>query len=152
MCRAAARSPNSSWKTTTDPASRRPLSHLSESLSALARLIIIDLKSGVLGPWNGPFDIEADDPDLAHIATAYVMKVVGGVSSYNKKAWEESSLLRSYAVECFEEIREDNPDAGALLEQIEVDLSRMPAPLRDHAMWKLHRAILACLPGVRFIE
>jgi hypothetical protein len=118
----------------------------------LARLIIVETPNGTLGPWNGPFTIEADDPDLPHVASAYVMKVVGGVSSYNKKAWEESSLLRSYAVECFEEIREDNVEAGALLENIEVDVSRMPPALREHAMWKLHRAILACLPGIKFID
>ncbi|WP_020176070.1 hypothetical protein [Methyloferula stellata] len=118
----------------------------------MARLIIVETENGTLGPWNGPFTIEAEDLDLPHVVTAYVMTVVNGVSSYNKKAWEESSLLRSYAVECFEEIREDAPEAGQLLENLEVDLSRMPAPLREHAMWKLHRAILACLPGMTFIE
>jgi hypothetical protein len=118
----------------------------------LARLIIIDIPNGMLGPWNGPFTIEAEDGDFAQAVSAYVMTVVNGVSSYNKKSWEESSLLRSYAVECFEEIQSDHPDAGALLENIEIDLSHMPAALREHAMWKLHRAILACLPGMRFIE
>jgi len=118
----------------------------------LPRLNISETTTGPLGPWNGPFDVESDPPDFLPLVSAYVMTVVGGVSSYNNKAWEESSLLRSYAVECFEEIREDNPDAGALLENIEVDLSRMPVALREHAMWKLHRAILGCLPGVMFIE
>jgi hypothetical protein len=123
-----------------------------ESSSALPRLSIVEMKTGPLGPWNGPFNIEADPPDVLPLITAYVMTVVGGVSSYNKKAWEESSLLRSYAVECFEEIRDDSPEAGALLENIEVDVSRMPPALREHAMWKLHRAILTCLPGIKFID
>jgi hypothetical protein len=118
----------------------------------LARLIIIETENGMLGPWNGPFTIEAENPDFAQLVTIYVMTAVNGVSSYNKKAWEESSLLRSYAVECFEEIKSDHPDAGALLENMEVDLSRMPLALREHATWKLHRAILACLPGIYFIE
>ncbi len=106
----------------------------------------------MLGPWNGPYSIEADHPDLPQVASFYVMTVVNGVSSYNKQAWEQSSLLRSYAAECFEELSGDNPDAGALLENMEVDLSRMPKLLHDHAMWKLHRAILSCLPGVSFVE
>jgi hypothetical protein len=117
----------------------------------LARLIIIETPGGLLGPWNGPFNIESDDPNLPQIVTAYVMMVVAGVSSYNKNAWEQSSLLRSYAVECFEEIRDETPEAGALLENMEVDLSQVAA-LHEHAMWKLHRAILTCLPGTRFID
>jgi hypothetical protein len=118
----------------------------------LARLIIIATEGGLLGPWNGPFNIEADDPDVAQVVSAYVTMVVSGVSSYNKNEWEQSSLLRSYAVECFEEIRDDNPPAGALLENIEVDVSRMPVALRNHPIWKLDRAILSCLPRVSFIE
>ncbi len=118
----------------------------------MARLIIVETPNGTLGPWNGPYAIEAEDTDFVQLVSAYVMTVVNGVSSYNKKAWEESSLLRSYAVECFEEISSDDPDAGALLENMEVDLSHMPAALREHAMWKLHRAILSCLPGIRFID
>ncbi len=117
----------------------------------MARLIIVETQGGLLGPWNGPFTIEADNPDLPQVVSAYVMTVVNGVSSYNKKAWEESSLLRSYAAECFEELRGDNPEAGALLENMEVDLSQAPAALHEQAMWKLHRAILSCLPGVVFI-
>jgi hypothetical protein len=118
----------------------------------LARLIIVATENGSLGPWNGPFTIGAADRDLLNVVSAYVMTVVNGVSSYNKKAWEESSLLRSYAAECFEDLCGDNPDAGALLKNIEVDLSNMPMALREQAMWKLHRAILACLPGVMFVE
>jgi len=118
----------------------------------LARLIIVETEGGQLGPWNGPFTIEAEDPDLAHAVSAYVMMVVNGVSSYNKNEWEQSSLLRSYAVECFEEIRDDHPETGALLENIEVDVRRMPGALRSHPIWKLDRAILACLPGIKFIE
>ncbi len=117
----------------------------------MVRLTIIETKDGRLGPWNGPFSLEADPPDVLQVVTAYVMMVVGGVSSYNKKAWEESSLLRSYAVECFEEIAAENPEAGSLLENIEVDLRGMSEPLREHAMWRLHRAILGCLPGIHFI-
>lgn len=118
----------------------------------MARLIIIDTQDGLLGPWNGPFTIESDDANLPHVVTAYVMMVVAGVSSYNKNAWEQSSLLRSYAVECFEEIRDENPEAGSLLEHIELDLSGASASLHEHPMWKLHRAILGCLPGVSFID
>ncbi len=117
----------------------------------MPRLIIVETEGGALGPWNGPFTIEADHPDLPQVASAYVMMVVNGVSAYNKNEWEQSSLLRSYAVECFEEIRDDNPDAGTLLENIEVDVSRMPEALRSHPMWKLNRAILSCLPGISFI-
>jgi len=118
---------------------------------SLPRLIIVATEGGLLGPWNGPFTIEADDPDFAQVVSAYVMMVVNGVSSYNKNEWEQSSLLRSYAVECFEEIRDDNPSAGALLENIEVDVSHMPDALRVHPIWKLSRAILSCLPGISFI-
>ncbi len=118
----------------------------------MARLIIIATEGGVLGPWNGPFTIETADPDFAQVVSAYVMMVVNGVSSYNKNEWEQSSLLRSYAVECFEEIRDDNPPAGALLENIEVDVSCLPEALHKHPIWKLDRAILNCLPGVSFID
>jgi hypothetical protein len=117
----------------------------------LARLFIVATESGSLGPWNGPFTIGSNDPDFAQVVSAYVMMVVNGVSAYNKNEWEQSSLLRSYAVECFEEIRDENPPAGNLLENIEVDISQMPDTLRTHPMWKLSRAILACLPGISFI-
>ncbi len=118
----------------------------------MARLVIIETEAGQLGPWNGPFTIEAEHPDLPYVVSAYVMMVVNGVSSYNKNEWEQSSLLRSYAVECFEEIRDDNPPAGALLENIEVDISQLPDALRTHPMWKLSRAILSCLPGMVLID
>ncbi len=142
------------WKTTIKrecALRNQSCSYQIESSLGVARLTIVESEDGRLGPWNGPFNIAADPPDLMQIATAYVTMVVGGVSSYNKKAWEESSLLRSYAVECFEEIAAENPEAGTLLENIEVDLRGMPEPLREHAMWKLHRAILGCLPGISFI-
>ena len=80
------------------------------------------------------------------------MTVVNGVSSYNKKSWEKFSSAALLRGRMFRKIQSDHPDAGALLENIEIDLSHMPAALREHAMWKLHRAILACLPGMRFIE
>jgi len=116
----------------------------------LARLIIKETEDGVLGPWNGPYMIETEPDDIEPFITYYVMTVVAGMSSYNKQAWEESSLLRSYAVECFEEIQEETPEIAGFLENLEVDCRLMSDGLRVHAMWKLHRAILGCLPGVDF--
>jgi len=116
----------------------------------LPRLIISATEDGALGPWNGPYTIKSEPEDIAPLVTYYVMTVVAGMSSYNKQAWEESSLLRSYAVECFEEIREETPEVAAFLENLEVDCSPLPDLLRGHAMWKLHRAILGCLPGANF--
>jgi hypothetical protein len=118
----------------------------------MGRIIIVDIAPGTLGPWNGPFSLEDPQSELAQVVSGYVMKVVAGVSSYNKKAWEESSLLRSYAVECFEEIREETPEAAALLENLQVDLTGLSTHLREHAIWTLSRAILGCLPGICFIE
>ncbi len=118
----------------------------------MARIIIVEIPLDTLGPWNGPFSLEDFHSDLAQVVSGYVMKVVAGMSSYNKKAWEESSLLRSYAVECFEEIREETPEAAALLENLEIDLTGLPDTLRDHPIWKLDRAILGCLPGISFVE
>jgi hypothetical protein len=124
----------------------------------MARIKVIETPDGKLGPLLGPFTLELaqgegeDEGDVIGVLVAYMRTVVNGMSAYNKNDWEESSLLNSYAVECFEELKGDEPDLAAALENLTVDLSTLGDDVRKHPIWKLDRAILRTLPGIAFIE
>ena len=106
-----------------------------------------------MGPLNGPFLIVAPDvANVAEVVIGYLKIVTAGLSAYNNNDWEKSSLLNSFAVECFEEIDEDNPDAAALLRDLEVDCSALSPELLAHPIFKMDRAILKNLPGVRILD
>jgi hypothetical protein len=55
-------------------------------------------------------------------------------------------------MECFEELSHDDPQAAEGLTGLVVNCFDLPARLREDPMWRLHRAILATLPGVTFME
>jgi hypothetical protein len=129
------------------------------------------LPDGGRGPLGGPFTIEraaaesvsaryAGIQDASVDAQAVVATVVEfgrwisqGMTYYqNKGGIEDSSLFKSFAAECFEELVRDSPEAAALLTGLTVICEGLPASLREDPMWLLHRAILASLPGVRFVE
>jgi hypothetical protein len=138
------------------------------------------LPDGERGPLGGPFAIEGvaesasaqDDriqgagiqdagmQDAAADAQAVVATVVEfgrwisrGMTYYqNKGGIEDSSLFKSFAAECFEELARDSPEAAAFLTGLTVICGTLPASLKEDPAWLLHRAILASLPGIRFVE
>jgi hypothetical protein len=132
----------------------------------MSAIRIRPLPDGGHGPLGGPFIIEsatAEKQDAgaedAH-AQAVVATVVEfgrwisqGMTYYqNKGGIEDSSLFKSFTAECFEELVRDSPDTAALLTGLTVICDGLPASLREDPMWLLHRAVLASLPGVRFVE
>ncbi len=75
------------------------------------------------------------------------------MSAYgNKGGTEASSLFKSFATECFNELASEHPEAAAHLTGLVVICNELPASLRHDYAWRLHRAVLATLPGVSFIE
>jgi hypothetical protein len=70
----------------------------------------------------------------------------------NKGGVEDSSQFKSFAAECFEELARDDPETATQLTGLTVICRGLPAAVSDDPMWRLHRAILATLPGVRFAE
>ena len=123
----------------------------------MATIKIRALEDGGSGPLLGPFTIEADegsgDGPVAASVVSFNRWVAGGMTFYQSKGGiENSSLFKSYAMECFEELAGEDPEAAARLTDLVVVCSGLPASLQDDLMWQLHRAILASLPGVRFIE
>jgi hypothetical protein len=115
------------------------------------------LLDGGLGPLGGPFTVESADADPESPAVAAVVQfgrwISGGMSYYqNKGGIEDSSLFKSFAAECFEELARDAPEEAAHLAGLTVICSGLPATVADDPLWRLHRAILATLPGVRFVE
>ena len=128
---------------------------------------ICPLPDGGLGPLGGPFAFEnvADDlqasgaqgtgpgDDVVATIVQFSRWISRGMSYYqNKGGIEESSLFKSFTAECFEELARDSPEAAAVLTGLTVICSDLPESLREDPMWQLHRAILASLPGVRFVE
>jgi hypothetical protein len=132
------------------------------------------LPDGDRGPLGGPFIVESvtvesaavesaaagDSPDRGESPEEVVATVVDfgrwisrGMTYYdNKGGFEDSSLFKSFTAECFEELSRDNPEAAACLTGLTVICSDLPESLRDDPTWLLHRAILASLPGVRFVK
>ena len=107
------------------------------------------------GPLDGPFTLLAAPGDLPvdTIAIGFARHVSGGISFYNNKSgFADSSLFKSFASECFAELASDDPPSAALLTDLVVDCQSLDATLREDKIWQLHRAILATLPGVRFLE
>jgi hypothetical protein len=143
---------------------------------------ICPLPGGVLGPLGGSFTIESvnaesagADPetsgpqaagpepavhrdaspidDVAATVVQFGRWISRGMSYYqNKGGIEDSSLFKSFAAECFEELTRDAPEAATQLTGLTVICSGLPIAVTDDPMWRLHRAILATLPGVRFVE
>jgi hypothetical protein len=124
---------------------------------------ICPLPDGGLGPLGGPFTIasadgeraDGDSADGAAVATIvqFVRWISRGMSYYqNKGGIADSSLFKSFAAECFEELTRDVPEAAEHLTDLTVICSGLPAAVAGDPMWHLHRAILATLPGVRFVE
>jgi hypothetical protein len=143
---------------------------------------ICPLPGDGLGPLGGPFTVESvtesagADPQAAGASVAgleaagpprdsgpqddVVATVVQfgrwisrGMSYYqNKGGIEDSSLFKSFAAECFEELTRDAPEAAAQLTGLTVICRELAAAVADDPTWRLHRAILATLPGVRFVE
>lgn len=122
----------------------------------MATIKIRALEDGGSGPLLGPFTIEAGEGHGGLVAASVVSFnrwVAGGMTFYQSKGGiENSSLFKSYAMECFEELASEDPEAAARLTDLVVVCSGLPASLQADLMWQLHRAILASLPGVRFIE
>jgi hypothetical protein len=117
------------------------------------------LPDGGRGPLGGPFTVESDgagdDAQAAVVATVveFGRWISRGMTYYeNKGGIEDSSLFKSFTAECFEELTRDSPEAAACLTGLTVICSGLPSSLRDDPVWLLHRAILASLPGVRFVE
>jgi hypothetical protein len=143
---------------------------------------ICPLPDGVLGPLGGSFTIESVnaesagvDPeasglqaagpepavhreaspidDVAATVVQFGRWISRGMSYYqNKGGIEDSSLFKSFAAECFEELTRDAPEAALQLTGLAVICSGLPAAVTNDPIWRLHRALLATLPGVRFVE
>jgi hypothetical protein len=101
---------------------------------------------------SGPQDSGPQD-DVVATVVQFVRWISRGMSYYqNKGGIEDSSLFKSFAAECFEELTRDAPEAAAQLTGLTVICRGLPAAVTDDPTWRLHRAILATLPGVRFVE
>lgn len=127
----------------------------------MTKLLVLATENAQAGPLHGPFTFGLEAADFGFdiseaqflaIVIGFVRTVAAGVSCYNKQAMEESSNLKSYAVECFEDLKAEAPESAAHLENLTVDCSRLPKTVRGHPIWKLDRAILRTLPGAAFID
>jgi hypothetical protein len=100
----------------------------------------------------GPRDASPID-DVAATVVQFGRWISRGMSYYqNKGGIEDSSLFKSFAAECFEELTRDAPEAAVQLTGLTVICNELPAAITDDPMWRLQRSILATLPGVRFVE
>lgn len=123
----------------------------------MAAIRICALPEGSMGPLWGAFTVESAEGDVDGTAASSVVAfgrwVIGGMSAYRSKGGvEESSLFKSYTMECLEEIRTEAPEMAAHLTGLVVLCGTLPAELDADAMWRLSRAILATLPDVSFVE
>ena len=121
----------------------------------MATIFVRPTEGGRFGPLDGPFTIlaEPDDLPIDAIVIVFARHVSGGMSFYNSKGgFAESSLFKSFAAECFAELESDDPSSAALLTDLVVDCRSLDAAIREDKIWQLHRAILATLPGVRFLD
>lgn len=126
-------------------------------MSSEAVIAILATEGGRCGPLDGPFTLSvaaAEAPaQLIDAVIGFARHVAGGMSFYNNKTgFADSSLFKSFAAECFAELDDEAPEAAALLRNLTVDCRALPAELDNDKMWQLHRAILATLPGVRFLD
>lgn len=115
------------------------------------------MAGGRFGPLDGPFAILAEPDDqqnpIVETVIFFARHVAAGISFYkNKGGFADSSLFKSFAAECFAELESDDPQSAALLSDLIVDCRTLKDDIRDDKIWQLHRAILATLPGVRFLE
>jgi hypothetical protein len=95
-------------------------------------------------PVEGDLPVETADEVVATVV-AFGRWISQGMTYYqNKGGFEDSSLFKSFTAECFEELTRDSPESAAHLTGLTVICSGLPDGL--------HRAILASLPGVRFVE
>jgi hypothetical protein len=119
-------------------------------------VFVVESKEGRLGPLNGPFTFETGqnsaDRGLIEVLIGFVSQVASGVSIYNKNDMENSSNLNSYALECFDELKTEAPEAAARIENLCLDCSALPASVKDHPIWRLDRAILRTLPGIEMLD
>lgn len=122
----------------------------------MAAIRISAIEGGRIGPLLGPFTIESDDDKQGALVDSVVRFnrwVASRMTFYKSKGGiENSSLFKSYTMECFEELASDDPETAASLTDLVVDCAGLPASLEADAMWRMHRAILASLPGVTFVE
>jgi hypothetical protein len=132
---------------------------------AMPAIRIRPLPDGGRGPLGGAFTVESaalqedavdppNDPSSPVVSTVVQFgRWISGRMSYyqNRGGVEDSSLFKSFTAECFEELTRDVPEAAACLTDLIVICDELPAHLLDDPAWRLHRAILATLPGVRFI-
>jgi hypothetical protein len=122
----------------------------------MTKIFVVTPKDGKPGPLNGPFIFEYEqnfvDNGLIGILIGFAANVASGVSAYNKNDMENSSNLKSYALECFDELKSELPEAAALIENLCIDCSHLSAPAKQHPIWRLDRAILRTLPGVEWLE
>lgn len=123
----------------------------------MATIKIRAIEDGRIGPLLGPFAIEGGESDADGLIASSVVRfnrwVAGGMTFYESKGGiENSSLFKSYTIECFEELLRDAPEDAAKLTDLVIVCRDLPDSLRTDKLWLLHRAILASLPGVRFVE
>jgi hypothetical protein len=91
----------------------------------MAAIRIRALPEGSMGPLWGAFTVESADGDFDGTVAASVIAlgrwVIGGMSAYRSKGGvEESSLFKSYTMECFEGLRTQAPEAAAHLSDLVV--------------------------------
>ena len=121
----------------------------------MTTIFVRPTEGGRFGPLDGPFTIlaEPEDAPVAAIVIAFARHVSGGISFYNNKGgFADSSLFKSFASECFVELESDDPPSASLLSNLVVDCRDLDAAIHKDKIWQLHRAILATLPGVCFLE
>ena len=120
------------------------------------------LPDGGRGPLGGAFTVESaavegpaagHSPSVVATVVAFGCWISQGMTYYqNKGGIADSSLFKSFTAECFEELTRDSSEAAAHLTGLTVICSDLPESVSRDPMWLLHRAILASLPGVRFVE
>jgi hypothetical protein len=122
----------------------------------VAKIAIIPTEGGRFGPLDGPFTLLAtDDKDqlLVESVILFARRVSGGISFYNNKTgFADSSLFKSFAMECFDELESDEPASAALLRDLVVNCSTLPESVQNDKTWQVYRAILATLPGAILLD
>jgi len=127
----------------------------------MKKILVTALEDGKIGPLLGPFTFALDqsdgndtikDEETLEILASFVARVASGVSAYNKNDMEASSNLKSYALECFDDLKMEFPGLAALIEGLCIDCSPLPASIKEHPIFRLDRAIMRTLPRVRFID
>jgi hypothetical protein len=123
----------------------------------VAGIVISATQGQSFGPLDGPFTLHAA-PDAAQTPLVeavifFSRHVAAGISFYNNQTgFADSSLFKSFAGECYAELECEDPASAVLLRDLTVDCRDLNETIRTDKSWQLHRAILATLPGVRFLE